>query len=121
MNADDLTIPQLRAALSRKEQQERDWKRRQSIANAERFTERTKVNVYSSDDYCGMSNGTFSFYYGYEETDENEEWCFVAKEHGVEVFRLPAPELWHDGSDNMLTHLVAGIGQWLQTRGGDDE
>lgn len=37
------------------------------------------ISAYSASDYTGMTGGDWSFYYGYEVQDDNEEWCFTAK------------------------------------------
>lgn len=71
-------------------------------------------NIYESSDYAGCSIGKFSFYYGYEEVDKDDNWCFVAKVDGTEEFRMsseelqsrmPEPEIY----DNMLAYLMIGI------------
>lgn len=95
----------------------------------EEFEKKNKVNVYSASDYCGMSNGKHSFYYGYEETmcptkshkniddcDDNNcdkrEWCFTADIDGKEVMRVPQSELVFD-TNEPLEVLLAGIGKFL--------
>ena len=78
-----------------------------------------QVEIYSSDDYAGMVSGKLSFYYGYEEADEDDDWCFLAKENGQEKFRKTTKEIedslgkegWNlrDPKD----YLLAGIAIYL--------
>ena len=46
-----------------------------------------------SDDYASIETNGISFYYGYEVTDENGEWCFQAKTKGGKEITLPFSRL----------------------------
>lgn len=77
-----------------------------------------QVEQYYSDDYAGLVSGNLSFYYGYEVEDpDTEEWCFIVKKNGLEVFRLTTSKIEESIDDRNLNmpqdYLVAGIGIWL--------
>lgn len=99
------------------------------------------VHVNCSDDYAGLTVGcygpiykrydnppAFEFYYGYEKTVckthttekecrdadcEDNEWAFVAKRDGTEVYRIGASSLAPDLRD-VVEGLLCGIGLWLK-------
>ena len=70
---------------------------------------------YIADDYAVVAGGRFSFYFGYEETID-DEWCFVVKEIGVEILRLRQSELGVKDRWNVGENLLAGIAKWLATQ-----
>jgi hypothetical protein len=72
-------------------------------------------NFYIASDYDGVSGGRFSFYFGYEETLD-DEWCFVAKEVGVEILRIPQSKLGVKDRWNVEANLLAGIARWLASK-----
>lgn len=87
------------------------------------------VEVYGSDDYCGMVTGERAFYYGYERTScpnhgteececDEREWCFTAREDGKEVARYTTSELEASASRQeryreVDAYLLLGIGKYL--------
>ena len=81
--------------------------------------EYTGVQIYWSDDYAGLSAGSYMFYYGYEETMclkhddcdcEDKEWCFTADVDNVEVMRIPESKL---KQEDVIGNLLHGIGQFV--------
>lgn len=73
------------------------------------------MTQYSASDYAGLSAGGVEFYFGYEETLD-EEWCFVAKERGEETLRLPQSKLGVKDRWDVQANLLAGIGEWIERR-----
>jgi hypothetical protein len=57
-----------------------------------------KPHFSCSDDYACLDGGPWEFYYGYEKTDADGNWCFVAEHNGREVACWPwkkfAPGQW---------------------------
>lgn len=53
------------------------------------------IPITISDDYAVVENEHLQFYYGYEETNGADEWCFVVRQRPVrrEIFRRSASEL----------------------------
>ena len=62
-----------------------------------------------SDDYASVDVNGISFYYGYEETIENGEWCFQAKTKGGKEITLPFSRLGARDSFDCGECLLAGI------------
>ena len=81
------------------------------------------TNIYSASDYAGLSGGAYSFYYGYEET-KNDEWAFVATRKGFdeagatfvkEIARFSKSELDQIvESDEPASFLLAGIAKLFE-------
>lgn len=77
------------------------------------------VSYFIAEDYAGMMCRKYSFYYGYEETTEkgdDSEWCFVAKENGVEISRIASSLLGVGDPFDVVECLLAGIGIFLDSR-----
>jgi hypothetical protein len=71
-------------------------------------------DVYSASDYAGLATENASFYYGYEVTDEDYNWCFTAK-IGDEEIKIPFPKLGAKDQWNCVECLMTGIG-WVLTK-----
>jgi hypothetical protein len=76
------------------------------------------VTIGISDDYACVMTDAGTLYYGYEVTDEDEEWCFEATLGELKV-RIPRPELQKVGklSDKWaepMEFLLVGIGILLE-------
>lgn len=69
--------------------------------------------IYVASDYAGLSGGRFAFYFGYEETLD-DEWCFVVKENGEETLRIPQSKLGCKDQWDVTANLMAGISEWLE-------
>jgi hypothetical protein len=69
--------------------------------------------IYVASDYAGLSGGGVEFYFGYEETLD-DEWCFTAKQQGEETLRLPQSKLGVKDRWNVTENLLAGIVEWLE-------
>lgn len=94
----------------------------------EAFEKQNNMDVYTSDDYCGLEAGRYQFYYGYEEVwcvdhgpacpegydCEKSEWAFTAQIDGKEVMRLPKSKLHPEKGEVPFWYLVAGIGHFLK-------
>lgn len=66
-----------------------------------------------SDDYAIMRGGKYQFYYGYEETDDNDEWMFVVSEGDKDHLRLTAIDMDLDPEAEPVLILLEGISLWL--------
>lgn len=64
--------------------------------------------VYIASDYAGIRCDGFSAYYGYEETDESGEWCFVATING-EATEIPFGKLGARDKFECVECLLHGI------------
>lgn len=81
------------------------------------------MDVHIADDYAILDGADYDFYFGWEETDDNDEWCFVAKQGVKEVCRIPQSELLsrltvqeRERKDNVRACLLLGIG-WMLDNG----
>ena len=70
-----------------------------------------KPEYYRASDYAGISSKYFSAYYGYEQTDENDEWCFVASFNDEEI-KIPFSKLKCKDQFDCVDCLNKGIA-WL--------
>ena len=90
------------------------------------FNKKTKSNIYNSHDYWGVSNGDYSFYFGYEETKcpveshkedceddgcEKREWCFTADYKDKEIVRWRKSELGINKNGEEI--LLLGIARFI--------
>lgn len=106
-------IQELEDELRRLKMEEHQRKYQASLKKEDEFRKEKGLDVYTSDDYCGMSSGRYSFYYGYEIT-KNGQWCFTADVDGKEVMRLKRSELWPEDGEEPFWYLLAGIAQFLK-------
>lgn len=74
----------------------------------------TKVYTYFSSDYAGIDFEGGSFYYGYEHTDENDAWCFLANTSMGEL-KVSSLELHTDQFD-VTASLMAGVGHFMESQ-----
>jgi hypothetical protein len=126
----DKTIQELENELSRRKFEEYQAKYADTQKKKNDFRKTRGIDVYTSDDYCGMSNGTYDFYYGYEVTEcpvkshkldddcyeedcDKREWCFTASVNGTEFMRLPTSQLWGEEGEEPFFYLLGGIAQFL--------
>lgn len=124
------SVDELREELRQAEMAELQKKQAVAREKEKAFKEATKIDVYTSDDYCGMSNGMYSFYFGYEETEcpvkshykeelceahdcEKREWCFTASIGSKEVMRLRQSQCSAVESEEPFFYLLGGIAQFL--------
>lgn len=76
------------------------------------------VSTIVASDYAVLDVGNYKFYYGYEETANNnegaEEWAFVAKKGNRELMRLGTSQLTL-GPDqfDVTANLLAGLGMFI--------
>ena len=123
------TIQELENELAQRRRDESEAKRREEYKKEEIFRKAEKIDVYTSDDYCGMTNGKYDFYYGYEVTEcaikshrkncedngcEKREWCFTASVDNKEVMKIRKSLLWHDSGDEPFFYLLAGIARFIR-------
>ena len=90
------------------------------LQKEEEFRNIEKIDVYTSDDYCGLEVEGYDFYYGYEVTYcdihklkcpdscELSEWAFQAKVDGKVVMTLPKSKLHPVKNEVPFWYLVAG-------------
>ena len=119
--------------LERKAQELRrdayEVKRQEELKKEEEFRTKEKLDVYTSDDYCGLTTGDYSFYYRYEITvcpvkshrkncEDNgcgkREWAFEAKIKGKTVMTMGKSEVHPEEREEPFWYLVAGIGHFLK-------
>ena len=67
---------------------------------------------YIASDYAGCEWNGGAFYYGYEETTEEGEWCFKAT-IGPKKIIIPVSELGDVDKWNCAECLIAGIARLL--------
>jgi hypothetical protein len=60
-----------------------------------------------SDDYASIDVNGISFYYGYEETNENGEWLFAIRKDGNLLFSIPNSKL--ENTNTCEEALLCGI------------
>jgi len=64
---------------------------------------------YVASDYAGIVSKNLEAYYGYEETTEDGEWCFVARVGKTEVLRVPQSKLKAQDKFDCESCLLAGL------------
>ena len=69
---------------------------------------------YIAGDYAGVESKNVKLYYGYEVTDENNEWCFQVTQNGQEVITIPSSELNVRDTFDCGECLLAGIAKLLK-------
>lgn len=78
------------------------------------------VDAYHSEDYAGMNGGQWSFYYGYEKTNDAGDWLFVAYRGQEEFFSATASELHQRDLWDVTAVLLYGIAftleKWEKTK-----
>ena len=72
------------------------------------------AKAYDASDYAGLSGGRFRFYYGYEETDAEDNWQFVAYENDEEMARYTAAEVGARQFDQPVMVLLKGVAKYLE-------
>jgi hypothetical protein len=107
---------------AREEERKNEWKTK------EEFEKVMNMDIYTSDDYCGLEVDKYKFYYGYEETFciqhgtkcpdycDDQEWAFTAEVDGKEVLRLPKSKVHPTKNEEPFWYLVAGIGHFLKIK-----
>ena len=75
-------------------------------------------DAYASDDYAGLKGGPYEFYYGYEKTNDNDDWLFVAKVGGVDKFTTTANSLGMEQFDDVSMILMKGIARFFELEAG---
>jgi len=66
------------------------------------------ITVYSAGDYAGIGCNGFKAYYGYEKTDEADDWCFEADMAG-KIITIPFSKLGVRDMFDCQTNLLYGI------------
>ena len=96
---------------------EEDQRRARNLAQQElekHFLEAVGIDAYTSDDYCGLRTKNLTFYYGYEVVDENEEWCFEARDDRKSpLLTIPTSKLSPKQGEEPYYYLLMGIGQYF--------
>lgn len=123
------TIQELEDELRRKRLEEHQQKLEAKIDKEKQWREENDIDVFTSDDYCGMHAGKYDFYFGYEVTVcakhkvedcedrfdcDLREWAFTASVDGKEEMRVPCSKLYPTPSEEPFFHLLAGIGMYLK-------
>lgn len=71
--------------------------------------------VSLSDDYAVLTAGGLQFYFGYEYTTDDGEWCFVV--HSMkgkgELMRVPHSKLGSRTGKDPVEYLLEGIAMWM--------
>ena len=74
----------------------------------------SKVYAYQSSDYAGIDFEGGSFYYGYEQTDDEDNWCFVANTENGE-FWLSSKDMPQHNQFDVTRCLMYGIGAYMES------
>lgn len=76
------------------------------------------INCYRASDYAGFEDGKWSVYYGKDEIDPiTQDWCFVMKKNGKEVFRATNEQLLAIcPEESPLGMLVAGLSLYMSRK-----
>jgi len=74
-----------------------------------------KPTIVISSDYAVLSCDFGEFYYGYERTTDDDEWCFAASINGKETV-IPFSELGAKDPFECVECLLMGIGIILDSR-----
>lgn len=74
--------------------------------------------VSLSDDYAVLTAGGLRFYFGYEYTTDDGEWCFVV--HSMkgkgELMRVPQSKLGLRLGTDPVEFLLEGIALWMNSQ-----
>ncbi len=125
------TPHELRVEATRIENEDYGKREKERLRKRDEFEKLYDIQVYTSDDYCGLSVGNISFYYGYEvsfcpikshkteddcyEKDcDKREWCFTAEKDGKEILKMPQSKIHPREDEEPFWYLVAGIGHYLK-------
>ena len=71
------------------------------------------MEVGISDDYAVLYGKGMRFYFGYEETNDKDEWMFTVHKDNKLVLAIPESEL---GGHQCEEKLLYGIGKYLEDR-----
>ncbi len=76
------------------------------------------INCYRSSDNAGFTAGRWEGYYGSDEVDPiTQDWCFILKRDGREVFRATNEQLLnHCPEESPLGLLVAGFALYMSKK-----
>ena len=75
-------------------------------------------NAFESSDYAGSFGKNVQFYYGYEETNDKDEWLFVAKKGNVKIEEWTAYQISERAEKNHFecgVVLAEGIAKFFDT------
>lgn len=106
-------IQQLEEEVRRLKLAEHEKRRLAKLKKEEEWRKDNEMDVYTSDDYCGLRIGSYQFYFGYEVT-KGGEWCFTADVDGKQVMKLKQSEVHPEEGEVPFWYLVAGIGHFLK-------
>lgn len=108
---------ELEQALSERRRLDYSAKRKAEQLLAANFKATNNFEYYGASDYTGIKIDNLEFYYGYEVTDDNDEWCFLVKEDGIEEMKIPQSQLWYIKDAVMELYLLSGIALYMQSKG----
>ena len=72
------------------------------------------MSVGISDDYATLSAGPYMFYYGYEYTDDQDNWQFVVLKNREKIYDCLASDLGYEQFTDTSEVLLAGIGRFIE-------
>lgn len=79
------------------------------------------IDLMISGDYAVIEDGHLCFYYGYEETAPDGEWCFVVRQKRTrhELYRYPKSQLEAHAPrlqkyDEPCAYLLVGVALYYQ-------
>lgn len=70
-------------------------------------------DAYHASDYAGLVGGKYRFYYGYEETNEDDEWLFRAWQGDTLTMSYTAEQLGMKQFDSPRDVLMRGIARYF--------
>jgi len=116
----EMSVWEIQNYLEKRKMDDYQSKRKAERILKENFQNTNSFEYYLASDYIGMRVGNLEFYYGYEmiiQGDYGAEWCFVAKEDGVEELRIPQSSLWYIKDAVLELYLMSGIAQYMKYKG----
>lgn len=112
MTLEEASIEELRTEVRNRERQHAERRRREVQTKKQAIKEATGANAFWSSDYAGADIGELRFYYGYEVTTGDDEWCFEVSRGDETLFTKPWYELSVDKFDVMI-NLLMGLMVWI--------
>ena len=79
----------------------------------------TQPRIFASSDYIGIEIDGFRAYYGYEEINEQKEWCFTVNERGEPPFKVSYRALLGSRNESMFDVekiFLKGLAIWINQK-----
>ena len=79
----------------------------------------TQPRIFASSDYIGIEMDGLRAYYGYEEIDDLNEWCFTVNERGEPPFKISYRALINSSGEGMFDVekiFLKGLALWINQK-----